>query len=141
MPPRFGGKPTAVRELDNHNSGRSTMGWQMKRPDTPNDHPDAAYDAGIVDKLTDLYGASCSGWSACRRRRHGRRGAAPVVYSSDAVIANTLPSGPAPRITSMQASRAGSPHSGAPFRDSATWPAALTPIRLLCPCPAGGRRY
>jgi pyruvate,orthophosphate dikinase len=43
----FDGYNTALKEI--------VTAWQMKGPDTPNDHTDAAYDAAIVADLADLH--------------------------------------------------------------------------------------
>src|SRR6202008_4683175 len=44
-------------EFDDYNTELKEIvtAWQMKGPDTPNDHTDAAYDAVIVDDLADLH--------------------------------------------------------------------------------------
>lgn len=44
-------------EFDGYNTELKEIitAWQMKGPDTPNDHADAAYDAGIVADLADLH--------------------------------------------------------------------------------------
>lgn len=45
------------REFDNYNTELKQIitAWQMKGPDTPNDHTDAGYDARIVADLADLH--------------------------------------------------------------------------------------
>jgi pyruvate,orthophosphate dikinase len=44
-------------EFDDYNTELKEIitAWQMKGPDTPNDHTDAAYDAGAIARLADLH--------------------------------------------------------------------------------------
>jgi pyruvate,orthophosphate dikinase len=37
--------------------------WQLRDPHTPNDHSDAAYDAGVLDRLTAIH-ADAAEWLA-----------------------------------------------------------------------------
>ncbi|MDT7562699.1 MAG: hypothetical protein QOG76_1323 [Pseudonocardiales bacterium] len=48
----------AYHEFDDHNSALKSVvtAWQLKDADTPNDHTDAAYDQGVIDRLVALHG-------------------------------------------------------------------------------------
>jgi hypothetical protein len=47
----------AYHEFDDHNSALKSVvtAWQLKDADTPNDHTDAAYDQGVIDRLVALH--------------------------------------------------------------------------------------
>ena len=47
---------SAYHEFDEHNTNFKQLvtDWQLKDPETPNDHTDAAYDQAIVDRLVQL---------------------------------------------------------------------------------------